>query len=58
LDRRASSKVESAVPEAQKISAQQLKALDALATERILDAGGSALDVKRKILSGGAEKVR
>lgn len=48
------------MPESQKSTQQQLKALDALATERILAAGGTGMEVKRKVLAGseGTEPVR
>ena len=52
LERKTGGKVDSAVPEEQRTSLPKLQALDQLATERILAAGGSHLDVKRKILSG------
>ena len=52
LERKAGGKVDSAVPEEQRTSLPKLQALDQLATERILAAGGSHLDVKRKILAG------
>jgi hypothetical protein len=51
LERKASGKVDSAVPEEQRTSLPKLQALDQLATERILAAGGTHLDIKRKILS-------
>jgi hypothetical protein len=52
LERKAGGKIDSAVPEEQRTSLPKLQALDQLATERILAAGGSHLDIKRKILSG------
>jgi hypothetical protein len=52
LERKAGGKVDSAVPEEQRTSLPKLQALDQLATERILAAGGSNLDITRKILSG------
>lgn len=52
LERKAGGKVDSAVPEEQRTSLPKLQALDQLATERILAAGGSHLDIKRKSLAG------
>lgn len=58
LERKSASKVESAVPEEQRSSPKQLQALDQLATERILAAGGTGLDIKRTVLSGNTQTVR
>lgn len=58
LQRKSPSKSESAVPEGQRCNPKQLQALDQLATERILAAGGTGLEVKRKVMSGGTPTVR
>jgi hypothetical protein len=50
-------KSESAVPDNLYTTPSQIHALDELATERILAAGGPATDIKRKVL-GGAVSVR
>jgi len=52
LERKAGGKVDSAVPEEQRTTLPKLQALDQLATGRILAAGGSHLDIRRKVLSG------
>lgn len=58
LERKTPSKIESAVPEEQRCKPKQLQALDQLATERILAAGGSGLDIQRKVLSADTQTVR
>ncbi|WVQ85954.1 hypothetical protein IAT38_008122 [Cryptococcus sp. DSM 104549] len=48
---------ETSVPEDMRTSAKQLQALNELATERILEAGGKGLDIRRTVL-GDAALVR
>ncbi len=51
---------ESAVPLDMATDEKQLRALDELATERLLAAGGAGMSVRRKVLAGqrGAEPIR
>lgn len=42
--------LETSVPEGLQTSEKQLRLLDELATERLLDAGGQGVDVRRKVL--------
>lgn len=42
--------LETSVPEDLQTSEKQLRLLDELATERLLDAGGQGVDVRRKVL--------
>lgn len=42
--------LETSVPEDLQTSEKQLRLLDELATERLLDAGGQGVDVRRKVV--------
>lgn len=42
--------LETSVPEDLQTSEKQLRLLDEMATERLLDAGGQGVDVRRKVL--------
>ena len=52
--------MDSAVPPAGATSEKQLRALDEVATERLLAAGGAGMEVRRKILAGknAADPIR
>ncbi|WWD22566.1 hypothetical protein CI109_107059 [Kwoniella shandongensis] len=49
---------ETSVPDESRTTSKQLNALDELATERLLAAGGKGLEVRRKVLAGGEVLVR
>lgn len=49
---------ESSVPVEQRTTEKQLKALDQLATERLLAAGGEGKDARRRVLAGSTAAPR